>query len=308
MTSVAANADAVPAHLCALAGGSSAGVEPLRALLGNFIEVLGVTDGAAELLEADSATRLLIAYPDPVIVVAQSLAATAGGSNPTVSELSWLSGLLALHRQNRGRITLFNGDAALADPAGLALQLRQRCALEIEPRPPESADRLAEFSLLDIICAEAMIRRDETLATTLAELEASSLPLVPPKAGTASAVLEAWRAGGDPAPKVPVVEKDLAGENELLQLQLQQVQEELESYFLANRNLQRQLEQLQEKSTSTGQEGSRQTEQSSKGFSSWSSHANRLQADLDAVHASLSWRITAPLRALARPFMEKKTD
>lgn len=81
--------------------------------------------------------------------------------------------------------------------------------------------------------------------------------------------------------------EDLREENELLLAQLHQVQEELESYFLENQDITRQLNESQKKNQEL--EG----------------QIHEARGSLQAVYASWSWKITTPLRLLLRPFMGK---
>lgn len=79
--------------------------------------------------------------------------------------------------------------------------------------------------------------------------------------------------------------KDLEEENELLLQQLHHVQEELESYFLENRDLRSKLEGAQNRQQQLEVE------------------LNNANNALAAVYASGSWRVAAPLRFLISPFM-----
>ncbi|MDT8322403.1 MAG: hypothetical protein RQ826_17960 [Xanthomonadales bacterium] len=80
---------------------------------------------------------------------------------------------------------------------------------------------------------------------------------------------------------------DLQEENDLLLTQLHQVQEELENYFLQNQDLTRKL---------------KKTEKQEKELERKARQATNMLAD---VHRSASWRITAPIRLLLRPFLGK---
>lgn len=80
---------------------------------------------------------------------------------------------------------------------------------------------------------------------------------------------------------------ELKEENELLLVQLHQVQEELESYFLDNRELNQELNKLRGENKALERKARR---------------ANNMLKD---VHGSLSWKITAPLRWLLRPVLGK---
>lgn len=73
---------------------------------------------------------------------------------------------------------------------------------------------------------------------------------------------------------------DLQEENDLLLQQLHHVQEELESYYLDNQKLRHDAETKQAQNEA-------------------------LQYTVDALHGSMSWKITAPLRFIMRPFMGK---
>jgi hypothetical protein len=158
------------------------------------------------------------------------------------------------------------------------MQLPEPGLKDDDATPPPNALALA--------VALALAQADETLAGPLAALEASSLPLERSVRVDAPALIEAWRAllGRVGMDGITGKARELAEENELLALQLRQVQEELETYFQSDRDLYRHTEQLQ------------------------TENARRLEEELRAVYASLSWKLTAPLRALARPFMKQGTE
>jgi hypothetical protein len=125
----------------------------------------------------------------------------------------------------------------------------------------------------------------------LSELEASSIPLRFPLHATPAELLADWQNADRQAGQGG---SDLAEENELLLLQLHQVQEELESHFLANRSLERKLrgqEKLSQQSVGLQQE-----------LLSIHQELVTSRAEVNALRESLSWRLTAPLRKILDVF------
>jgi len=73
---------------------------------------------------------------------------------------------------------------------------------------------------------------------------------------------------------------DQKEENELLILQLQQLQENLGNYSIENERLRKEVDEIR--------------------------HTNEgLQNTVKALYSSMSWKITAPIRRILRPFMGK---
>jgi myosin heavy subunit len=93
--------------------------------------------------------------------------------------------------------------------------------------------------------------------------------------------------------------KEITQENELLFLQLHQVQEELEKTFLLRKPLDRQAHQLIE----TAKNGNLQElEQLKKELLSKEREIEKYHLRETKLKQTLSWKITAPIRAIAKPF------
>jgi hypothetical protein len=173
-------------------------------------------------------------------------------------------------------VTLVDGHAALEDQKAFASMMRERLGIEMTLLP--SMARPAPDPLAVTLAHAALIASPRS-AGLLAELVASSLPLLSPLESTPVLALRAVQA----------LHAELAAgraENAQLLEQLHATQEQLEPYLLKPR---------------------RPTDDGAQAFK-----AQRLEAEVaslrhqlegkcrqvDAILASGSWRVTAPLRKL----------
>lgn len=240
---------------------------------------------------------LLLSYPAPMPFIARALTA---GCMPEEALRRWLEKaepILDLYRTARRRIVLVEQAAALANPQALIARLNERFSLSLvadrSMTPATAEPRQPELDPVYLLIAERACRQDLRARRAVTELEASSLPLGSQEGMPIidlAATLEAYRQQPElpEEPEKPAQDiEDLTEENELLLLQLHQVQEELESYFLENQDLKKTLKECELQK----QQFERKARQATNMFND--------------VHASLSWKITAPLRAMIRPFRGK---
>lgn len=264
-------------------------------------------DALAEAVQALAGNRdahLVVCYPNPVLTVAAQLGEGEGESSAAAAWAAGAEQLLRLFRSNRRRVTLVDGHAAMFNPERLsqALQGRLGDCLDLPKTAAFDPDWLGR-PLARLVAAHDIAVSDGA-AIVLAELEASSLPLEFPVQAATTELLADWQpaeaeaaaenAGGEDA-------EELKEENELLMLQLHQVQEELESYFLANRDLQRQLQNAS--SDTSALDGSRQElEQARKELDQVKKELDMTRTAVSDMQSSLSWKLTAPLRSVLGVF------
>jgi len=89
--------------------------------------------------------------------------------------------------------------------------------------------------------------------------------------------------------------EDHQEENELLLLQLHQVQEELEHYYLRNLELEEETKRKQAKESTTKRKKEKEQQDS----------IQRLERRIDLIEHSTSWRLTAPLRRFTQILLGK---
>jgi len=192
---------------------------------------------AAAWVEAIPTLRLVAFYELPEDFVALH----AGHTEPETLLPLWEAtarNILTLVKRHRANFTLLSmRECREQGPAFEALCKRQ-LGLGLPPavnNPTPPAD-------LPLALATLQASAERSCPPLLAELEASSHALTPDQAppstnrkSTARKAWEQWRE----LQELVTSTKDTTEENELLLLQLHQVQEELEHYFLENRKLQR---------------------------------------------------------------------
>ena len=234
---------------------------------------------ASDRLAADPNARLLIVYEDPV--AALSLELENGADDLRLNDwIEQAERVLEVFRRQRKQVMLVDGNAAVANPSNLAQQLVDRLGASFSQIDLPPLDNPA--ITMSWLIADHVIRTDQTACRLLAELRASSLPIPRGSDSEASALIAHWRNGSGMASGVeaepPVEPSDepaekLKEENELLLLQLHQVQEELEHYFFSNKDLDQEVAALKQEL-------------------GWK------RDDIESLHNSMSWRVTAPLRKI----------
>lgn len=198
----------------------------------------------------------------------------------------------ALHQDTSARHTAAELEASALPVAGTpgpaAVDLSSTCKTyrEKSEMPAGQINSLKEENelLLDQLQQareelKSQRTRHDELTSKVLELEERNKEL--------AAENEGLRAEAESEKQAGSAQEELKEENELLLMQLHQVQEELESYFLENQDINNKLKTAQKEN----QELERQ--------------ARQARNMLNDAHASLSWKITAPIRLLLRPFMGK---
>ena len=291
--------------------------------LGEGSEILeqAVTD-----LLADAQAHMLASYPSPAPVIA---AAIASGDQPASAVEQWLNDvqpLLKAFRRARKKILLVEHAAAVAEPSELMRELNQRLHLSLYRPVNGAAPDASELDPVYALMAESALRQDFTARRTLAELEASSLPL-PNATGLdvidLSATLETYREKAEaPVRKVAPLKQEngtlleqsnhLKQENARLLRELSQLQEklratpapvanprELDDLKEENDLLLHQLHQVQEELERYYLEN-QSLQQPPPQNDKLQRQLDLLQRKVTYMENSRSWKITAPMRAVIK--------
>jgi hypothetical protein len=263
----------------------------------------------------DVALLLFYSRPEPFLVRAMSAETSA-----SMALESWCTAsrsmLEAIHRY-RSRAVLFNAESALTSAAAFKEVCRER--FRLEGRSEDKASVAAQEPMADIhrLIAAQMVVQSVDVQDLLDELEASAVPSdtlsVMPHVNCDDALAE-WRGQGE--------SDQLKEENELLLLQLHQVQEELESYYLQLQEAESKLREADKKygetkkklgqtekkleasETNRGETAKklRETGDKHKAARAWEEQLKREVAEaqdtLARLRQSRSWRITKPLRGI----------
>ena len=256
--------------------------------------------------------HVLMLFNAPVPTLAQYMADAVEPGEAVAQWRQHAEQALGVVRHNRRRMTLIALEAAQADPGAFIDLLGDRFGLALK-RPLNTIEAGEAPGAVFRMMAENAVWQSTDVRNLATELEANALPMPPSHGlllpaveevysefntlvGRTRAHNEADKAELEKARQLlkdreqengqdQVRKKDLEEENELLLQQLHHVQEELESYFLENRDLQRKLDEAQKQKTE------------------FEVQAQIAQNGLAAICSSISWKITAPLRFLAGPFM-----
>ncbi|MFD3191532.1 OmpH family outer membrane protein [Sedimentitalea sp. HM32M-2] len=288
------------------------------------------TCAAPEALPPEGRALLIYAAPDRQIAAA--LRAGVPIEQATADWQSQAQAILAQWRRGRRRLFLIDADAFAAAPEALAERLAQwlDCAAGPVPAPDPALEPALPEDIHGLLAAQAALALPE-LRQLADELEAGGVS--PRRAGTGSlaqlaAVSAAWqdrdaRADDDQAnaaqdQALQQAQSLFDEEIELLQLQLRTAQQALEREYrdrLAERQtaadeiraLRAELEQAHLHLSTVRAEQARQVAALLDGHRDLMVARGALQAELnhsrheiDALFASTSWRVTAPLRRARR--------
>lgn len=257
----------------------------------NYWVAVATAEALAELemLRAENPNdRFLVLYEHPAMLWPDDWPETPGLGDFLSDAAGRMERLLKAFRGGRRGMMLINARAALAAPGELVDSLSRNLNQLPELAAVKSLSPFTgEYRLVHLV-AEQALKSDSTTGRLWVELEASSIPLSMPSPDF-SLLLKAEAAVESESPRrveqeppEPQALQELQEENEILHLQLHQVQEELEFYY---------------------QESQKQVRPVVK---QPSARLNYLETELENVKSSLSWKVTAPLRWLAAPFMNRR--
>lgn len=280
-------------------------------------DVLLCNDAAdlAHLAGSEPESRFVVFYPNPILELARLFEHCDTAAEAIEQWTGQCTQLLDVYRKNRRGLILVDGDAASTAPAELAELLDGALAIEVKSSGERSSDHPVADPGPLLPLAYSTLNWNERARALSAELEASSLPLQLPWEEKMPEILRAALAGQ--GVKGPGTD-DLSSENELLLLQLHQVQEELEAFFLANKELERikqasavhiknlDAQIVANNNAAKESEERLRTEQIAP-LNDLVAHQKRelewkLKA-MDEMKQSLSWKLTAPIRAVAGLFV-----
>ncbi len=227
-----------------------------------------------EQISADDA-HFAMCYTRPEPIVARAI---DNSDDVTGALAHWREEVLAMleiHRANRRRSLGFFDEDILSDPDWFAGKVSERFDIDFEPPGGGTGRPLVDYDrpLLGVLSGY-VVRQLPDIAELLAEVEASCLAGKSVMIEPESAIRDYHASLGRGDVGVPAGQVDhLREERDTLLKELYYTQE--------------------------------QYEQAISELSNVSASAEWRQKDIDALHASLSWRLTAPLRALLRPFVGK---
>jgi hypothetical protein len=255
-------------------------------------------------LQASADAHLLLFYRAATPVLAEAM---GQGRSPDDSLKEWLAqaeAILGMIRQNRRRVSLVEMTLAQQDPVAFIERLGQRLSLTLKTPISESARNAADQDAIYRLIAHAAVMNNMKARRAAAELQATALPVGMEETLLPEA-LNAWQAyqrkdeveleKAQAEPEQYGDLEELKEENELLLLQLHQVQEELESYYLEGRDLGSNYQQLEARNSKLEKEH-RVLKQ----------RAEVLQQKIDNMRKSSSWRLTKPLRGFNKMFKRSR--
>ena len=259
----------------------------------------------ARLRKADAPTALLFTTR-PERLLAQAI---EQDEDPAARLDAWIDSartLLQAYRCNRRNAVIVDVDEAIAAPETFIDICARRFSLAVPktiPAPAQAEKGEASQDPVHALIATQWVAASSNAVPLLEELDASRTPLTESGIPQAADVASAWQAYREVCARAANESRlqELQEENELLLLQLHQVQEELESYYLEARDKEQERARLADKleqSEKKRQEQTREVERLSKEVDRLRQDRDRVNGILKNMKASRSWRVTAPLRAL----------
>ena len=280
----------------------------------------------ARLREADTPAALLFCTrPESLLIEAMEQ-----DGDPAARLDAWLDSartLLQAYRRNRRSAVIVDVDEALAAPDAFLDACARRFSLAVPETTPAPAQAEGEASTPDpvhALIAAQWAAASSDVAPLLEELEASRTPLAASSIQPATDSATAWQTYrelcGRAADESCV--QDLQEENELLLLQLHQVQEELETYYLEAQDkekkyqdLARAKSQLNERHNEVKKEKDelrkenrhlakrrhelkKDIEKLEKEVARLARERDRARQQVQELKNSRSWKVTSPLRAV----------
>jgi len=240
-------------------------------------------------LQKDSEVHLLLFFRSPLPLLSEGM---KQGRTPDDILSDWVQttkALLAVIRRYRRRMTLIETTHASLHPTDFIQRLSQRLGLSLTCAAQAETRRLEDGDAMHLLIAQAAVQGNPHARQLASELQATALPIGSEDCLRPTAA-SAWAAFQECLERVEAKseeQSDLKEENELLLLQLHQVQEELESYYLENRSFDRIHDKLQHEIETLKRELQEAKEEM------W---IHRRAAHY--MRNSISWRITRPLRVL----------
>lgn len=231
-----------------------------------------------------SDTNTLLFYSRPESVLAQAM---EQGNEPEKALADWQDAaqqLMQAHRHNRRKSLMVDAGAALAAPDAFTCVCKERYGININSKAINQQEETVPREIYKVIAAQ-LVNQTAGLPQLLAEMEASSIPLTISEASPVVDCMQAYKEFQELKDQVNSKLEDTEQENELLLLQLHQVQEELESYYL----------QAQEESEKR-QKTEKTVESQQKELKEKEKALAEAEKRLNLIQQSTSWRITAPLR------------
>lgn len=248
--------------------------------------------------------QLFIGYRNPLLDLATRLEDSGFDERAVRDWMDDAARLVALAKSDRRRVALLDVDAMIAAPDAFSGVVSDRCGTEVKVSPPRSGPDRDETcpGKLSLLAAAFALHQDDACQYVLSEIQASSLPMPDPSAPSLKTVLSE-------AAKLDKSSRNFSGREareELMLFQVRQVQQALEAEFRKSRNLESQLHQTRAETGAhihhlTGELHNHQAALVEK-----TAALETRENDLQAVLASLSWKITAPLRAVLGLFVNRR--
>lgn len=257
--------------------------------------------------------HVLMLFTTPEVAIARAMDNGQVPSEPLQAWCQQAEELLRVFRRNRRRVTLVDVDAATADPAGLVQLLGDRLGVRLGMPPRRDHSQAVEADLVHQAIAALAVRESESAQALHAELEASALPLAESdeRGPNSDQVFHSYNAGQGTSAELEA----LSQEKDALLAQLNEAREQLEKRDTESRDLNEKIRRLEEQArdkdkqidaeTHTQQELREENElllaqlhQVQEELESYYAGCRDLEAQLQRVYNSTSWRITRPMRAV----------
>lgn len=263
-------------------------LDPVIKALGRDVVDVGTPEqwegAATNPLEVGDDELLLLCHTRPEYAVARAM---EEGRMPSEGLASWreaAEAIMRAFRRRREKTVVVDAALAAREPKAFV----EACAARFDIRattPPIPAAGDLEYGQADdfrSLIATQVVSQDPAIPDLLRELEAASVPLgesdEPPRLDGD----RLWSAYQDLQEARGQELQDVREENELLLLQLHQVQEELESYYLEFKG------------------GQKRADEQKKRADEQKKRADARKKRINQIRRSTSWRITMPLRVLKR--------
>lgn len=257
----------------------------------------GIADLAQWLADVPFA-HLLLLHQRPERPVAGAIANGEAVDDALAEWRRTAEALLAVCRRDRRRVSLLNAHAAVAAPGECLARLGNRLKQRLPKASTSAVDTTPETPVMERAIAALAVQQSEDTQALLSELEASSLPVGDPLSlvlPDTESVVQAFSTHN--------ARQQLEEENELLLMQLQQVQEELESYYFGYQEIEQKCKAAEDERASYKKK-SEELERSNRYYRD---QLQRAQHNIADIKKSLSWKLTIPLRAVRGGPRKKRT-